>query len=435
MKKLLVLGLALFSFSFANIRAVDVVRSAPIAIVDKAPSPIGGRGIVGTFGELLTAEPHDFILVQFQYGLNTQFDVTTNVTGDGSTIATQSVAIAKSTTGTSFIRSRDNLRYHPGHTAGIKFTASFNGSGTGLAGGFDDQDGVFVSANSTKAQFAYRNGGVDTVQDVSWDDIPSSDIDLTKINIWYIQFGYLGVADLLLYVMEPGTQQFKLIDVIETAGTTTVTHVGNPIFPICIETIGDMEVRSGSWQGFTFSNGSRAGDRAFAHPNITLTSGAGPDIGEDTLSGTTVETIKVYRNKDMFSGKNNKVRAKLVGIEFFVDIPAGNVVGTVGFQIVGMPTLSGAPNYHDVSTGNSIMEVDHVAGTGASVIATLGSPILTRHISYVGSARGGVANIPVIDAETIGAVAYPGESFAILAKDYGGNGVTVRTVENWIEEF
>lgn len=414
-----------------------------VQIVD----PAGDTNFIGAFGEQIAGSKLDDISVQFQYDqLNTDFDLNataTAVTGDGAIQSINSYAEASSaTTGTATIQSRDSIRYRPGHSGFGDFTASFSGTGTGYAGSHDASDGFALKLVNDNASFGYVKGGVETGSsgaagfddEATWNgNLDVSTIDWTKLQIFRVTFGYLGVANPTLWIRK---DKWYTLHTVRTESRLTGTHVDNPVFPMRIRAENGMTVRTGSWNGGTIGVDSSVGSRGFAFPNTVLINGVAAEQGEMTLTGTNVGTIVIFNSKLTFQSKTNKVKARLTSYEFIIDIPAGNVLGTVAVQIVGQPTLSGVPTYADINTNSSIMQYDHTPGTGASVnYASGGFPILTNNLNYVGTAKGGTSQVATIDAESIGAFAYAGDTFAIIAKDLAGNNVTVRARLNFEELF
>ena len=80
------------------------------------------------------------------------------------------------------------------------------------------------------------------------------------------------------------------------------------------------------------------------------------------------------------------------------------------------------------------MQVDHVITTGASVSYLSGGKVIVNEtMDYVQANKGGVTSDGKILADRLGAVAYPGDTFAIVAKDTGGNAVVVRAAFTWEE--
>lgn len=397
-------------------------------------SDIDNHVDVGIFGELITGQKKVEISVRFDAEINTTYDVTSTLTGDGAVNHVGNVAQITSTTGTAKLRSKDTLIYENGRSVQSLFTASFNGSGIGKVGLYDNTDGIYFTYNNGALSVSYENGGsATTVTSGSFNGHDISGIDFTKINVFKISFGYLGVAPITVEVMD-SAGHYKLIHRFNIPGTLTTTHIGQPTLPVTMETSGAMTILTGSWSGFVIDGGSEfAGTRPFSFPVAALTAGA-TSQGQVTLSGTNVSTLAVFHNKTTYNSRINKKKARLLSYNFSVDISAGSSYGVVVFQMVANPTLSGAATYSDIETTGSVIEYDHVTGTGASVsYASGGKVILNEHADYVQANKGGAVGEGSLDAERIGAVTYPGDTFAILAKDLGGNNATVRFSFTWEE--
>jgi len=378
----------------------------------------GGLSFVGIFGEQLSAKLADDISVKFPYGVNTTYDVSTSVTGDGAVASSSgNLCSISSTTGTAQVQSRDAVRYRPGHTARFLFTASFNGTGTGTIGAYNDDSGVWLKYDGGTITAGYRNGGIDT-STTALNGGSAGSLDWSKINIFEITYGYLGVAPIVISVLDPTEGTFSPLHTFFTPGALTTTHIGTPILPIRMETDGDMEILTASWTGGVMGDGSQIGARAFSWN------------GEFTLSGTDIGTVVTFENMSTFNSKDNAVKVRLLRYEFFVDKPS-NADGTVQFDIIANPSLTGTPSWTDEETGNSVMRYDTVQQYDSG-----GKPILTEWVGYSGFHNSGAAGGNVFDAAKIGAVCRPGEQFSILARNVDGStNVTVRVTFNWEELF
>lgn len=394
---------------------------------------------VGPFGEQLVGYKVSDISVQFQYDyLNTDHDVKTPVTtGDGVASVSSSLAHAVSaSSGTCIIESKSAIRYRPGHSGYVDFTASFNGSGVGYAGGFDDEDGFPIKYDGSDGSlwFGYRRGGTDNLQEILASSLPNG-FDPNNLNIYRIMFGYLGVANPVLFVKY---DKWQAVSTYEFEGLNDSTHVLNPVFPIRIEAHNGMTVKTGSWDGGTFGDGEDpATARAFAFPHAQMVNGvAAAESGSMTLTSTNVGTIVIFHCKSTYKSKTNKVKARLLRFSPSVRPPATGE-GVVVFSLVSVSTLSGAATYADVDANNSVVEIDHTAGTGASVSPTAYTRILTERATYAASQGNtpGLGGGGTLDAERLGAIGYAGDTFAIIAKDLGGNGVTVDVDVTWEELF
>lgn len=404
---------------------------------------IGGQQFIFPFGEALAGKKYDDVSVQFQYNyLDTQFDVNTSTTGAGAAVgAANSVAYATTTSDgeVAYISSRDSIRYRPGHSGFIDFTLAADVSGGGYVhgGGFgvDMKNGFCVEIDQGGMAFGFFQDGTKKGSNYQsgFDTVDTTGITLSNLNIYRIAFGYLGVANPTLFVRYGGV--WRKLHEVQTEGLANATHTETPVFPLTIMAHDGGKVYTASWNGGVIGNGSLTGNRPFHFPNTIIADGAAASQGEMTLTGTDVGTVVIFNAKDTYQGKTNNVKSRLLGYNFEVDVPAGNVYGEVVFQLVGVQTLSGTPAYTDINTTASVIRYDHTAGAGASVDVTAGVPVAQEALSYVGSSKGGVSGSTAIDAERIGAFAYAGDVFAIIAKDLGGNGVTVRVALNWEELF
>ena len=162
--------------------------------------------------------------------------------------------------------------------------------------------------------------------------------------------------------------------------------------------------------------------KPFMYPNSTITNGS-THQGQFTLSSTNVSKLILFHNKDL------KKIARLLDYDFSVDMPSsGN--GEVVFQLVGVPTITGTPTFTDIST-SSIIEYDE------SPTVTLNNtiPLLQEIVAYNGSNPSkSIGNTLVSNLAELGLISQGNQYFAILAKDLGANGVTVRITLNWNEE-
>lgn len=380
------------------------------------------EAVVGVFGELLIGHKVDDIVVTFKYPYyNTDFDMKTAVvTGDGAVAVSDSMLSVSSTTGTAQAETLNSVRYRAGHTGFIDFTSSFTGSGEGWAGGFDDGDGFFIHLDNGVASVGRRRGETDTeVLESSWNgDISPDDIDWSKINIFRIIYGYLGVANAVFQIRLNG---WKTLHIMETEGQLTTTTVANPTFPVRLKTSGAMAIKVGSINAGTLNGSDIFGARYFSFS------------GSKTLSGTTLANVANFHNKTTYKTVANKVKASLLRLKIFVDAPADGT-GTVQFKIIKGGTFTGTPSYTDVDANNSVIEYDTTV-----TYASGGKEIYTDWVGYSASNSNAGADLSGhddFDTENLGLYLLPNEHVCITAQNVAGStNVTVRVVFNWIELF
>lgn len=400
---------------------------------------------VDAFGQLVCDKMVSSISANFADGrLDEQFDVMPPaLTGDGAATAVNGYAqVSSAATGTAIIESRDSIRYSNGRGYYILMTASFEGSGTGYAGGFDGStfhDGFALRYDGATdvLEFGYFDAGVFTDQIEI--DHAGLGLELSNLNIFAIIGGFLGVANPTLLVKK---DTWKVAGVIKTEGRIDECHVRIPAFPISIRAENDMIVKTGSIHGGTIGSAEKVQDRGFSYPNqvFTNTGDAGnpPTAvrGRLTLSGTDIATAFILRSKDLYNGLPNKVKTDVINVSLTVEPSADN--GVVQAMLVGNPTnISPSAVYSDVSP-SSVIEIDDNAGgqatglyvSGSSTGDVVGEPI---NIVYAGSGatRLGGEGETIVDELSLDGIA--GETLAFLIRDLGGNGVVVDWRITWIE--
>ena len=383
---------------------------------------------VWPFGETLTGSKRDDISIQYQYPfVNTSFDFRAPVTtGDGAVVQADSLLQLSATTGTAEVESIDATSYRPGHSGFIDFTASFTGSGKAIIGG----KGAFqIRYDNGALSFGYVKGG-----EFVGVPVDTTGLHLDKLNIWRIIYGYLGVANPVLMVKRG---IYRTVATVQTEGEIDSTHVDDPNFPAFHRVEGACVLKSGSFAAGVIDDGESVGFRSFVFPNTPISDGAGVDQGDVTLVGSVVSTLAVFRNKLEYQARTNTVRAFLSLWTVYVESPATGA-GDVVFQVITNPTLSGTPTYASIDADSSVIEVDHTAGTGASVTyASGGRVILQTQLPYAAGQgnRPGAASFTATEASQLGASLAAGDTLVIVAKDKDGNGVVVRSSIGWRERF
>lgn len=381
---------------------------------------------IGPFAEQVSEARFDDIAVQFQYPFyNTTFDMhPAQLTGDGAVTVANGMLNLSSTSGTAYAPSLASIRYRPGHSGFARFTAMWDGAGTGVIGAVDlGGDGFGVKRVGGQMRLFWRKAGVDT-EIVPVDGrfpggtIDISGIDFSKMNIFAVDFGYLGVASPAFWIKRG---RWELLGIIETEGMLTGTHINNPVLPISAYTSGAMTLRTASWNGGTIGQPSSVGTREF---HVAL---------EATLSAAALATLGVFRNKTTYKTIANKVRSVVLKYALFVDAPNSGS-GTVQFKIIKGATLAGTPIYADVDADNSVIEFDAVQTYGSG-----GRTVLTDWVSYAAAAGGSAkeGGGKSFAADELGIELLPGETAVITAQNVGLNNtnVTVRVGFYWVDLF
>jgi hypothetical protein len=398
------------------------LRAAPVKTTDR---DFAGRQNFNTvFGEAVVGWRNDDVSVMFQYNNSTR-DVTQTVTGSGViTNSTEQASVALGTgVGSAVIASKAPIRYRPGHEAVSQFTSMFIGAQSGVNqyhGMLNGVDGITFGTKDGVFGTWFIEGGVETFTPrSSWigDKLdgtgPSGFIlDFTKVNIYMVSFGWLGVAPIIYSIYTGPTFGWVVCHSLDKVNTGTTPHINNPSLPISVKvsrasgTGTIAEIRTSSWRGGVVGGSSEtAADRWFAHTVLNVSIAAG-------LTRNNVFTIK---NTSTFQGKTNHVVMELAIVTFD---NAGNK--TVAFFGTKNAELVGASAYVDVDSTNSISAIS----TGGTIVGGLKGPATVVK-------AGGDRRTEVKDT---GILLYPGETFTFeaIATTFTGD---ISLSARWVEYF
>ena len=307
------------------------------------------------FGEHITALRHTEILEQFQYNINTN-TLTTAVANGGTVTQADSMAVLTSSTatnGSANLASKQSLRYRPGHEGYVFFTAMWPNGGVAGAkqyiGLLDANDGYFLGYNGTNFVVGRRDATTDyTTSDFNEDQEFTAKFDNTKLNIFMITYGWLGVAPIQFWWMnEKG--QYILIHKMKTPNVLTKPSISQPAVPVSMnitKTSGATSIimKSSSWHAGISHDGDVKGDRWFS--------------GTISKTGVTTEAVIVsFQNLTTFQGRANKVKVvgKLFGMS--ADSTKNSII-----KIYKNLAIGGTPSWSNVDATNSVMQID-TAGT------------------------------------------------------------------------
>lgn len=190
-----------------------------VAVANGPPGP----GTYDTFGHLVTGQLNNQVDVQF-FRDTPQNLVTVSTTGSGAAVSNLGGALFSSgvdTTASSKGVSNTNTIYRSGAEVYVVLTASFVAgvaSSYERIGLYDTNDGFFLGYEGTSFGVTTRNNASDaTITKASFSDddltggasslftrdgTPEA-IDLTKLNVYRIRFGWLGSAPTCFEVMAP----------------------------------------------------------------------------------------------------------------------------------------------------------------------------------------------------------------------------------------
>ena len=315
-----------------------------------AADSAGRQSINGIFGDLIASPRESDILVQFVYNIATD-DVTTATSGTGGASVASATATLTTgaSTGAASLTSVDTVRYQPGFDGYCYFTAAFSGSDAGSVariGLFDADDGMFIEHSGGVAYAVRRAGAADVKIELTPLPFKAADLDWTKINIFRIGYGWLGVAPISFEVYSGLVDGWVVLHTFEVLNKQTTPSINQPALPITASVSrasgsGAVTLKTCSWSaGRVGRAGVLSSDRSFGEAN--------------SKAGVTTEVaILSVKNATTFQGKTNRVVIEVDLLSLSTD-GAKNAT----FYVKKGVTLGGSPNFVDVDAVNAVASVD-----------------------------------------------------------------------------
>lgn len=315
------------------------------------------------FGEVITANLTPIVQADFVYGINANLFKST-LTGSGTATSTSQMGLASTSAtinSSSLIETVRRAKYRAGEGLLSRFTAQFTtgaANSTQLAGMRNAAiDGWFIGYNGTSFGIMYRRNSVDTwIAQSSFnkdklDGTGSSGItiDPTKINIFQLSVGYIGVRGCTFSIMHPTTGAWTLFhDHILTGTTTDQTQSINPTM-----TFGIQATNTSNNTNIVVKNGSVGVFIIGARERIGSTYG----VNNNKSVATTDTNIVTIRNNTTINSVTNQsqIRIRSLSVATAAGVP-------VVFKLIKNTTLGGVPAYTDVDATNSCAARD-IAGT------------------------------------------------------------------------
>ena len=318
---------------------------------------------VTAFGDLRVAELTPKVHLTFPYNINTDI-VDTTVANGGTVTAADSMAVVQTsaaTNGEAEFSSRRVLTYRSGLGGMVRFTALFTtgvASSTQYIGVGDETDGFFFGYDGITFGILRRQDGVEFWEpQTSWnvDVMDGNDgaanpsnvlLDKTKINVFQINYQWLGAGQIEFSVEDPNTGLFVPVHRIKYANANTIPSIYNANLPLHAHVVNE-----GNASNITLKTASMA---AFVEgKSIPL----GPTNNFNaSKSISTEEFLFSLRNKATINSVNSRVRMILKQISAGND---ANALSTI--RVYSNATLDITPTWTNVNGDDSCVEVDTTA--------------------------------------------------------------------------
>jgi hypothetical protein len=279
-----------------------------------------------------------------------------------------------------------------------------------------DYTGTFSFSNgggASAASFSKKRDGAakteNRIAQASWNGVDVSGwFDPTKINVFMLQYGYLGASDLMFSIKNPVTGKFELVHRIEWPNNNTGTNFGNPSMKI-----GWTAASLGSTTALTTSGGSCA---AFVEGKEVVTESSKALDASKASIGTTLTNILTLRGRPTYGDKISFGEFQLLQISAENDHNKGLII-----EVIKNATVAGIPDYNYVDETNSIVDYDS-AGTTVT-----GGTIVAEFLV-------GAATERPIDLSNFKQFILPNETLTIAAKTVSGTATTSTVAVVWVEE-
>jgi len=236
-------------------------------------------------------------------------------------------------------------------------------------------------------------------------------IDPTKLNVFDINFQYLGAGNLFFAIENPTTGRLEPVHMMQLAGAGSTPTFRNPTFNVGLIAKTEaaysgsaLSMITSSLGGFIEGKEAHFGVRHAAHTAVAT-------------NGTTEVVNMVLHNQWVFNSTRNKIEAFPDHLTLINDSTRAIIV-----EIFRNPDTQSAPaTLAAVNATTSIMT--YAAGSG---VRTGGELLLTVAVSASDSKD--------LDIEHLGLKLRPGETWAIVAtKKTGGTNGSVEVGLSWLE--
>lgn len=246
-------------------------------------------------------------------------------------------------------------------------TTTITTTDANLSGGTDGEafkNGYIIGYDGTTFGYhRFQNNSKITTALSAWDDpldgtgYSKEIIDQTKLNIFFIQYQYLGAGAISLFFEKQDGNIIK-VHTDRYAGLNTEPSAHNPNFHFHMHvtnkaTSNNLIMKSSSYSYFV------EGKTSFIELHQ-------PENSSGKKQKTTVTSevaIFTLRNKNTYASKANFIDIVMLNMSASIEASSNNNLGE--FRLVKNAFLGGSPSYSDINTTNSVIEID-VAGTSVT---------------------------------------------------------------------
>lgn len=375
------------------------------------------------FGELVVANLTPVIQADFVYGINANLFSST-LTGSGTATSTSQMGIASTTANASssaLIQTARRAKYRAAEGLLARFTAQFTAgvaNSTQTAGMRNAAiDGWFIGYNGTSFGICYRRNSVDTwvaQADFNADKLDGTGlsgitIDPTKINIFQLSIGYLGVRGCTFSIQNPDTKAWIAFHEYSFMNTTAdQTQSVNPTMTYGIQATNttnatNVVVKASSVGVFIVGSRERIGSTYGVNNNKSV--------------GTTETNLLTIRNNTTMNSVTNQsqIRIRSLSLATSAGVP-------VVYKLTKNATLGGVPAYTNIDATNSCAAYD-----------TAGTTITGGNVQF-NTTVGANGNV-FVDLTEFDIFLAPGDTLTVSVASISGGAAASVAAINWNEDI
>lgn len=334
----------------------------------------GRESFNGIFGEKYVAMKHPKFSLNFNYESDTRLFTETILNGGTVTTDINLLTLQTGTNvaGSAIFQSKSNLRYTAGRDAEEYFTAIFTIGKENSAqrkGLFDTSNGVFLGYEGVNFGASVRNNSSDIFVPQSSFNKDKLDgngasgftIDTTKLNIFRIVYGYLGIAPIYFSLFGGEEYGWITFHVHNQPNKQTSTHIGTPYLPIRSEVVNtgnntNIKMQHGSmYAGVIDGAGAPdASSRQFS-----------AKVDKAMTSGTNAVVV-IFHNKTTINGIQNRIDDTLLKVGIGVE---GTKPVTISlYKLSAVPTTTSFTNADLINSNMEYSLTGTINLTGAELM-------------------------------------------------------------------
>ena len=335
---------------------------------------------------------------------------TCTVTLDGDAVA---ITVTNSTIQTNAREIADGLKADA--TVGAKWRIEqIDGTVYCIAKGVGNKTGTFSISGGVTATITEKTAGVlktdNHTAQASWNvkTTPFAGFDTTKLNVYKIQFGYLGVANISFSIYNPNTGMFDLVHQIEWANANVITHISKP------------NLKAGWTSASLGASGTNltvqgASASIMLEGDEVLKNNTFADSNTVSGVGTTATALLTIKNRVVYGDRYNLGKI----IPLLISVDNDHTKGAI-IEVYRNTTLGGTPNYTFEDEYNSIASVDKAATTISG-----GVLIDSFTVEAGGSSE---LDLTILNTELL-----PENTFSIVGRTIGGGSAEMTAAIAWKE--